>query len=379
MPRVSVIMPAYNHGAFVRRAVESVLDQSFPELELLVVDDCSTDETPNVLRSFSDDRLNIDVLARNRGASWAVNSAIKRARGEYIAILNSDDYFLPQKIERQVQYLDENSGVAAVFGLPHFVNEIGEPLADEKNPFRSLFESKNCTREEWLRRFFVIGNCLCHPTVMIRRSCYEELGTYDPRLAQLPDFDLWIRVCSHYDIYVEPHYATAYRVLDGERNASAGQPRAKTRHDWELQYVLRRYLDLPSDALNRIFAVDFAELDHNGQQRPQVLLARLALKIGPSAWASSSYLAFGLDTLHHALGVNDSDISYREYMELTGMYDAFSHGGSHVGARTEQLLSEVEQLRHELGIIRGSSSWRITQPLRFFAKTIRSRNFHPST
>ena len=361
MPRVSVIMPAYNHASFVRQAVESVLGQSFTDLELIVYDDGSTDGTADVVRSISDARLKLEVLSRNHGATWAVNSALERAQGDYIAIINSDDYFLPGKLDSQVRFLEETPGVAAVFGLPMFVDERGQPLPDEKNPFRNLFEKRNRSREEWLHRFFVIGNALCHPTVMVRRSCYDELGPYDARLAQLPDYDFWIRICSRYDIHILPQHLTAYRVLDGDRNASAGQPRAKVRHDWELHYVFRRYLALSDDELRRVFAAEFAELDPSDRQRPRVLLGRLALKIGPSAWASSSYLAFGLDILHHALAEDASDISHSEYLHLTGVHDVFNQT-----PRAER--AEMERLKQKLKAMRPSISWRATWPLRYMVE-----------
>ena len=222
-----------------------------------------------------------------------------------------------------MQFLDENPAVVAVFGWPHFVDEQSRPIDEERNPFRNLFEKRNQSREAWLRRFFVIGNALCHPTVMVRRSVYRELGGYDARLAQLADYDMWIRICSRYEIHILSQPVTAYRVLEGGRNASAGHLQTKMRHDWELPYVFRRYLDLSDDALRRVFAAEFAELDPAGQKQSRMLLARLALKIAPDSWSPSSYLAFGLDAIHHALGAGPCDFSHREYNQLTGSHDLF--------------------------------------------------------
>ena len=98
MPRVSVIMPAYNHAAYVRQAVDSVFSQSFNDLELIVHDDGSTDGTADVLRSVCDPRLALKADTTNQGAGVIVNAALDRAQGEYVAILNSDDYFLPGKL-----------------------------------------------------------------------------------------------------------------------------------------------------------------------------------------------------------------------------------------------------------------------------------------
>jgi glycosyltransferase involved in cell wall biosynthesis len=382
MPRISVIIPAYNHAAYVHQAVDSVLTQSFGDLELIVHDDGSTDGTAEVLRTICDPRLSLKAYPSNQGAGIIVNAALDRAQGEYVALLNSDDYFLPGKLEHQVRFLDENPGVAAVFGWPHFVDEQSRPLADERNPFRSLFEKKNQSREAWLHRFFVIGNALCHPTVMVRRSVYREFGGYDARLAQLADYDMWIRICSRYDIHILPQPVTAYRVLEGGRNASAGQLQTMIRHDWELPHVFRRYLDLADAQLRRIFAREFAELDPDGGQQPRMLLARLALKIGPGSWSPSSYLAFALDTIHRALAAGPCDFTHKEYNQLAGSLDLFglgksqspSNGSESVDALRQELevmTATAERLKRELGVIRASTSWRLTQPLRYAVEKFR--------
>lgn len=355
MPRVSVVMPSYNHAPFVRKAVESVLTQSFADLELLVNDDASTDGTPDVVSTIRDSRLTLHVFDTNNGASASVNNALERAQGEYIAILNSDDFFLPGKLDLQVRYLDENPSVGAVFGLPHFVDENDAPLAPELNPMRDLFVRTNMSRRQWLHRFFRIGNALCHPTVLVRRSCYEELGKYDARLAQLPDFDLWIRIAMHHELHIIDQKLTAFRLLSGERNASGGSTIGKVRHDFELQYVLQRYSELDDDELRAIFPDEFGWLGANtGKTNPRILLGLLALDIGKSAWARSSYVAYGLKLLYEEVGKLGSEMSNAEFMRLSGTNDAFNLNADRDG----------QAARVELENIRKSRSWRLTAPLR---------------
>ncbi len=292
------------------------------------------------------------------GASWVVNAAISEASGDYIALLNSDDFFLPEKLERQVAFLDSHPEVAAVFGMVKFVDEHGHRLSEDKNPFRGTFKNVNQSRHDWLNRFFMIGNALCHPTVLIRRECYERLGSYDVRLAQLPDFDMWIRVCSHHDIHVLADELTAYRILKGQANASAAsRPEVKVRHDWELFHVLKRYLDLPDSELRNVFEREFQEIDPDGLQPPRTLLARLSLQKGPEVWSTSSYLAFGLHIIHENIGRGDYSVQPSEYMALTGSTDPFN---LNLGDARQQLL----QARHEIDMLRSSSSWRVTAPLR---------------
>ena len=105
MPRVSVIMASYNHEQFVGRAIQSVLDQTFQDFEIIVTDDASPDGTADVIRSFQDPRISVEQFERNRQDS-ARNRCLARATGDYISILNSDDEFHPRKLEEQVAWLD---------------------------------------------------------------------------------------------------------------------------------------------------------------------------------------------------------------------------------------------------------------------------------
>lgn len=365
MPRVTVIIPSYNHRAYVGESITSVLEQSFDDFELFIHDDCSTDGTAEEIERFSDPRIKTRLFPKNMGASWTVNCAISQASGEYIALLNSDDFFLPGKLERQVEYLDKHPDTAAVFGMVKFVDEAGRRLSEDENPFHGLFTNVNQSRHSWLHRFFMVGNALCHPTVLIRRNCYETLGNYDLRLAQLPDFDMWVRVCSHHEIHILPEEVIAYRVFKREQNASAAsRPEVKVRHDWELFHVWKRYLDLSDAELWKVFETEFREIDPEGQQPARSLLARLSLRKGPEAWSTSSYLAFGLDIIHENIGRGDYSIEPSEYMALTGSTDVFN-------LRGDDAREQLRQAKHEIDMMRASSSWRLTAPLRSVARAAR--------
>ena len=314
-PRVSVVMPAYNHRRFVGQAIASVLDQSFRDFELLVVDDGSTDGTPNVIRQFQDVRLMLEVFPANRGAVVAENTAIRSSRGEYIAILNSDDYFLPGKLETQVNFLDANPAVAAVFGLPGRIDERGAPL-----PGLAEFEIGARivqSRLEWLRVFFFLGNFLCHPTVMMRRAALDDVGLYDPRLASLPDFDMWVRLGMRHDLRLLHQPLTAFRVLDQERNASRGDENRR-RGEFERVQVLKHYRRLAAADLRMIFAADIARFGINPEQSSNVLLSDLAAQ-GPTG----AHQYFALETLFEAYPPLEN---YRRIHDLARQLNPFAVG-----------------------------------------------------
>jgi glycosyltransferase involved in cell wall biosynthesis len=220
-PTVSVIMATYNHADFVEQAIISVLTQQGVDFEFLIADDGSVDRTRNVVSAVKDERIRFFPNEINRGACIVTNELIERASGEFIAIINSDDYWTtPDKLAYQVQVLRESPDVGACFGRVRFVDKDGRGIDKSSLPFGDVFDQENRPQGQWLRRFFDLGNCICHPTALIRKSCYEELGMYNNRLRQLPDFDMWIRLVKRYEIFISDRELINFRILPGE-NASS--------------------------------------------------------------------------------------------------------------------------------------------------------------
>ena len=153
-PLVSVVMPSYNHEAFVAEAIGSLIDQSFEEWELVVTDDGSPDDTVEVIGSFDDPRIRLHAFDRNRGACSAMNDAISRARGRYVAVLNSDDAFAPHKLATQVEYLERHPDRAAVFATAEFIDENSELLAPGSHHYTNVFITSYPGRRALLRQMF---------------------------------------------------------------------------------------------------------------------------------------------------------------------------------------------------------------------------------
>lgn len=274
-PLVSVVVASYNHAPFVQDCLRSALQQDIDSLEILVTDDGSSDDTAQQVAALADPRIHLHAFAQNRGACAAMNDAIRRSRGRYIAVLNSDDLFLPGKLRRQIDFLEQNPHIGAVFGWPSFIDDQGQPFQDPAHKDHAVFHQPNRHRHQWLRHFFDHGNALCHPTALLRREVYQTVGLYDPRLAQVPDLDQWIRVCMRYDIHVLPEPLTAFRIRSGQQNASAARPEVVRRDAWERADILRHYLRLPLAQLLQVFP----EFTAQGAS-PAEQLARHALSLG---------------------------------------------------------------------------------------------------
>ena len=241
---VSVVMATYNHAPYVEEAIRSVLRQKGVTLEFLIADDGSQDDTPAAVRRISDPRIQFEAHSVNRGACVTTNELICKARGRYIALINSDDRWIgDDKLVKQVRLLEENPNIGASFGRARFIDQNGQMLP-KKSPHAGgdIFDKENRSRGAWLRHFFDIGNCLLHPSVLIRKKCYEELGLYDNRYRQLPDFDMWIRLVKRYDIHISEENYVDFRILPGE-NASSQTASNAIRTINEHYLIARHFFD----------------------------------------------------------------------------------------------------------------------------------------
>ncbi len=217
--KVSVLMPSYNHARFIETAIESVLSQTYQDFEIIIVDDGSTDNSAEIISRFRSQKLRVEYLKRNGGACEAMNIALSMSRGDYIAVCNSDDAWVAHKLETQCSFLDRNRDICAVFSDVNWIGADGECLESGDSPYDRVFEQKNRSRWAWLRDLIEGGNCLCHPSVLIRREVYEAVGNYDRRLRQLPDLFMWTKTVQYGDIFVMPEKLVRFRLHDSNTSA----------------------------------------------------------------------------------------------------------------------------------------------------------------
>ena len=315
-PTISVVIASYNHARFVQECLHSVLQQQGVELEVVVTDDGSSDDTAQQVLAIDDPRIRFEAFPANRGACIALNHGIARARGEFIAILNSDDSFEPGKLALQLAFLRANPDIGAVFGWPALMDERGQAFSDTQHKDFEVFHVANRDRFAWLRQFFDLGNCLCHPTVLLRRACYDAVGLYDARLAQVPDLDMWVRVAMRFGIHVLPQPLTRFRIRDGLQNASAARPDVVVRDARERRHVLRRFLALTPEDCAQVFP----DYMGSGQSVARFLAERALRQDLPF------FRDFALDALHDSLsplGDAQHPGDHREYHALAGRLDLY--------------------------------------------------------
>ncbi len=196
MPEVSVIIPTYNYGRFLGTAIRSVLDQTFRDLELIVVDDGSTDETREVVAEFESDCRVQYVFQSNQKDAAARNTGISKASGRYLAFLDADDYWMPEKLARQLEILHANPHAGAIHSAAYLDTvDDGQRLVSrtllQRPPLR-----ERTLYEELLYNMIIVGS---HSSVVLSREVLNRVGTFDETL-RCCDWDLWSRISWNHEI-----------------------------------------------------------------------------------------------------------------------------------------------------------------------------------
>ena len=232
---VSVVIPTYNYGRYVGAAVESALAQTYPAVQVIVIDDGSTDDTRERLTAYGK-RIRY-VYQENQGLSAARNTGIHLAAGKFVALLDSDDLFHPRKIELQMKLFADRPKLGLVAtGL--FSNEPPQWTEVGETPVPALD----------LRLNDVIARSRFAPSsVLARRECFERVGAFDPTLRSVEDRDMWIRIAAKFGVAKIDLPLTWYRITPGSMSRNA------ERMEHFERLVLERALAMPELEKHRLF------------------------------------------------------------------------------------------------------------------------------
>lgn len=255
-PLVSVVIPSYNQGKYIEKAIHSVLSQDYIDFELLISDDASSDNSWELVQGYADSRLRVFRQPYNLGPVGNLVFLIKKSRGKYVALLNSDDYWLPGKLGKQVALMESDPGLGACFTWADLIDDSGRIITGVDEIWSDVFRQSNRSRAEWLRHFFFKGNCICHPSMLIRRDVYDQLGFYNPAFRQLPDFEMWIRLVKVYPIAVLEETLVGH--LRTGANTSAVNPETTARNLTELLEIFDGFFrDIPDEMFIAGFGENF--------------------------------------------------------------------------------------------------------------------------
>ncbi len=286
METVSVIIPTYQRAHLVSQTIESVLAQTYTDYEIIVVNDGSPDNTKEVLASFGDQ---ITVIHQeNQGLSAARNAAIMAARGRYIAFVDDDDLWLPNKLEKQIACLESNPNIGLVYSDVFSFNEegvFGEPWLKASPPPPVL--------HSWI---LFVRNFIPVLTVVVRRECLDEVGLFDQAMVPCDDYDMWLRIIEKFPFHFLNEPLALYRqsansMSKNEEQMLLGVMRVKEKafsRNPELQKLPLMVLD--AHFYNNYMIIAYFYIRHYQGQKARLALERYQqIRGGVNSAYSSTY------------------------------------------------------------------------------------------
>ncbi len=367
-PKVSIILTSYNHSKFLRQSIESALDQTFSDFELIIIDDHSTDNSWEIIQEYQDKRI-VSIRNEVNQRSGVIRNAIDNyTSGKYIAIHHSDDLWEPTKIEKQVNYLDTHQDVGAVFTHATIIDENNTIVTNDSHPYFQKFNQPNRNRFEWLRYFFYYGNALCNPSGLRRKAHFNKL-TPNFGFLQLPDLALWVQLSLKYEIHVIQEELTKFRVDSSKTGWSADKPQNRVR----IQYETLKILDLYTRIQNKN---DLLQIFPEASQFLSDEYVDIPFALGmvaTTAGQTQQHFLFGLNLLFTA--INDPSrvkqlekyfgFNQKAFNELTAKYDIF------FTEEVRNLREALEKAQKEILFYSESKSWRYTKIFRNLSKWLK--------
>jgi glycosyltransferase involved in cell wall biosynthesis len=245
-PTVTVLLPVYNGAAYLAKAIESVLAQTYDDFELLIIDDASRDDSVDVVRSFEDPRIRLLLNDANLGQVGTVNRGLDEARGRYVARLDQDDTSLPRRLELQVRMLDSEPEVAVAGGWVEVVDPDGRVVETLRGATAGL--------PELVAQILLHRVPIAHSAVMFRRDEVVALGGYDATYRLAEDQDLWRRLAlERREARIVPEVVLRYLVHEGQQSAqSYGEQLENSMRSLDV-FVAELSDRVPAEEMRRLF------------------------------------------------------------------------------------------------------------------------------
>ncbi len=233
-PKISAVITSYNRGNLLGETIDSFLAQNYSNLEIIIVDDGSTDNSREVIQRFAaryPDKIKY-IFQENRGPSIAASRGIGIAEGDFIALSSNDDVSCPDRIGKTLTYLQQNPQVGIVCTHVSFIDEDSKPVLNSLGWWGGLLNHPNRTRSKMLLHFLRHGNYLASPTALVRKEVFEKTGPFHPASLQAQDFILIVRALEFYEIHLLEDKLVNYRVYLGGGNLSSPANELRGYNEW---------------------------------------------------------------------------------------------------------------------------------------------------
>lgn len=399
-PLISIVMVNYNHEDTIGKTMESVLAQTYQNWELIIVDDGSTDESVAIIESYAkkDERIRYYPQKENAQICVVTNIGLSYVKGEYVARLDSDDIWLPQRLEKQMQYLSEHPEVALCFTRLDIIDEKDEIINDKLPDYYEAYNQRQKSRAQWARYFFFFGNTLIQSALLMRREVVDAIGGFNLAYMQAHDFDFFTRAVLKYEFGFVEEPLVLYRRA-GEQNSASNEVNDR-RFLNEFMSIRFYFLEnMPNELFVEAFQKDFVNEDSKSEIELQCerafLLCRCmedgknpvlgvwkfeelmrnpeTVKVLKEKFSFTPKDFYRLSVKH--LYVTQKMKGEWEYaVRLIPMLEAqieeMKKGDEELRTKYMEQYLLAKSLAKELEDMRDTLSWKITKPLRNIKKTL---------
>lgn len=295
-PKIAIITPSYNQGRFIKETIESVLSQDYPNIEYIVIDGASTDNTVEILKSYGE-RIRW-ISEKDNGQTDAIKKGFEISTGEVIAWLNSDDLYLPEAVSKVVEIFKDNPGAAMVYGKSYYIDEEGGRVGEY--PTGPVDQKR-------LPEF----NFISQPSAFLKRDAYISVGGLDEGLHYGMDYDLWARLSKKYDLKYIDDYLSLYR-LHAESKTVAEHHQLNNSKEI-LEITLKNFGRAPA---NRVYLYCFLALKkYLPFSLGNILLLRVPLAL---LWSLEKYLMLNR-------GIRGDDLRFLKLTNLKKIFFGVRH------------------------------------------------------
>ena len=379
-PLVSIVMVNYNHEDFLKEAIDSVLQQTYKNWELIIVDDGSTDQSVDIIKGYDDERIKPVFLSENGHICQATNIGLKKVQGDLVARLDSDDIWRQDKLERQVDFFNKNPNSNVCFTKLDIIDENSNIINDKMADLYNLYNHRQKDQNNWLRFFFFIGNSLIQSTMIYRKKVLEEIGYFNLAYVQAHDLDFFIRLAKHYEFDFIEEPMCGYRRIETQNSSSI--PENDTRFFNEHMNMRMHFFDDMSDEL---LIQAFGKFFVNEQSKTEAeLKCEKAFLLSKCIGYSDKNPILGLTILEGYLNdqkmqkILEEKFNYtlKDYYEMNKVVQLI--GERNFEQHIQKLEEENKNQKNHISVLldlkdnqqkiiddmENSISWKITKPLR---------------
>lgn len=320
-PKVSILCTAYNHEKFVKYFIQSVLNQTEQNFELLIVDDNSSDNTVGEIEKFIDPRIKFFKHEYNKGINAGINELFKIANGAYCVLIGSDDILKPNHLKTSTEFLDKNPNIGVYYSSLNLIDDYNNLIEDKGN----LHVRNNCDRFDLLKKMFFNHNMLLSPGMVVRKTALDKIMPLDLTILQYQDYQMHIKLLLNNEIYQTEEKLVNYRIISENKNISARTSIVNKREELEEYKLMDTFLEIKD--LNLLKNIFKEEIIHIGEPAEGVIpyfigiLAFSAVKEVRKNWGFHTIMNFLKTEENFELAHKTYGVSFKSYIELANHLD----------------------------------------------------------